>query len=365
MDLLKDLKVKVFKDFFIKLNPQLDNVIFQKAVDMYYPTMSRVWHFPLNSSDSMWRFSQGRQFSYNMNVRKLIETQFMEIIPYFQLQYYSHPVQDHSYHYTVAHAAVETYKQMKEHSHNMFVTHNHFFQMENNEKILALGYFTSSTEGIVTNNRQKHYASMGSDMVFPGILLLLSTGGETPQLNIYPRIFRQVCTNGVIMSAHTNNINETCGITLSGDNLSETVSHVIKDCILDRDTFLQTVRQMRISALIPVKDPITLLNKYLVHAKHQIYAGSPRFRSILRRFGHNRISTLWGLANAVTEEARDTKKIREALELERIGGIMIADACTTQTDDYFVSGKPGVSEFLGSKRTYVNYSKIRKWHINV
>lgn len=359
MDLLKEEKIKVFKEVLVELNPELDDETVQSIVSNYDPDRHNTnlyWrHFSVINRNSM---IMNTLYNYTMNPEKLAEAQFLLTLPYFQLHYYSYPVPDHFYQYTAANAATETYKQLKDHSHVMFVTHNQFLQMENNEKILALGYVSVSISEVVAKRGDIHNLS---DKVFPGVLILLSTGGKAPQLHIYPRIFRQVCANGAVMLCHTNQTHE---IPLDREDLSETISHTIKDCIMNRETYLQAVNRMRSAAATPVKNPLSLLNRYLGHMKKQARERISQLRSIIGRFASKRMYSVWGLANAVTELARDTRDIREALELEKIGGLIIANASQLERDDDSVSGRPGVKEVM-MERIYANYVKNRKWHVSV
>ena len=131
---------------------------------------------------------------------------------------------------------------------------------------------------------------------------------------VYPYVFRLVCKNGAIM-AHAAAGRELPN--LEGVPVFEAVSLVREAvaCCCDGDAFARAAEQMRTAAQQPV-DALLSMMPFLSH----VSALSPELAGqILERFFQEDDRTRYGLMNAVTSVARDTREHSRRWRLEELG----------------------------------------------
>jgi hypothetical protein len=151
------------------------------------------------------------------------------------------------------------------------------------------------------------------DTVAPGLLITLRDapdGDGGAHLDVLARVFRKICDNGAMIheaDAHALRVEpRTAG-------LGEAVSRRIA-AALDPALFARCVEAFQASAADPLDYRGGPLGALLRHA-----IPYDTWRAVMGRFEGDGW-TRWGLANAVTAEARWAKPPEEAARMERIGG---------------------------------------------
>lgn len=134
------------------------------------------------------------------------------------------------------------------------------------------------------------------DLVYGGFVALRDDEG----LAVFPRIFRQVCRNGLVV-----------GTVLSTDVVGQhaDLRSALQAC-LSREHFDATVQRLQFAAQMPVADEIGLLRQARVRALP---------REVLDAH-EERDPTVYGVINAVTALARQADTLHRRVELERAAG---------------------------------------------
>ncbi|MBI3862263.1 MAG: hypothetical protein HY290_10245 [Planctomycetia bacterium] len=140
--------------------------------------------------------------------------------------------------------------------------------------------------------------------------------GTESQVWVHPYVFRQVCRNGAIMAQAL----ETCHLTgideISCDEASESVREAIATCCSDK-AFTTAVEQTRSAATIQADLALSILS----HLSHFPADRLSDFLAmIFERFTNGRDNSRYGLMNAVTSVARDTRDPELRWRLEELGG---------------------------------------------
>jgi hypothetical protein len=140
--------------------------------------------------------------------------------------------------------------------------------------------------------------------------------GTESQVWVHPYVFRQVCRNGAI----TAQALQTCHLTgideIPCDEASESIREAIEICCAD-EAFTTAVKQTRSAAEIEADLALTLL-PHLAH-----FPANQRgelLTMILDRFSTGKDTSRFGLMNAVTSVARDTRDPELRWRLEELGG---------------------------------------------
>ncbi len=146
---------------------------------------------------------------------------------------------------------------------------------------------------------------------------------------VHPYVFRQVCSNGAIM-AHAGQSWQIDDIELLGPEhaLSE-LREAVRACG-EEAVFAAATQEMR-SATQSQADLALNLMPMLSRLNH---ADAVRYASeILGRFFKDGDSSRFGLMNAVTSVARDTRDPEKRWRLEEIGGAILAGLPPTPSRD--------------------------------
>lgn len=140
------------------------------------------------------------------------------------------------------------------------------------------------------------------DLVSPGFVAQRSL---TLELEIAPRLYRQVCTNGQVVEI------ESAGDLLArAGGIAAAVERCLSPGELERTVAdLQVAAQQRADAALPA----------LVAAR----VAPAQRAAIADRFARDRDPTWWGLMNAVTAHARTQQPFARRLELERAAGRLV------------------------------------------
>jgi len=134
---------------------------------------------------------------------------------------------------------------------------------------------------------------------------------------ITPRIFRLVCSNGLITETRTRQIHLG---KWGGEEENREVFLQIRDSIRNTfDRFGEIVRTIKDSTENTVSNPSRVIENVVSEYK---LSDDQRDR-ILMNFGQEKDNSQYGIANAVARTAQEEKKFEKGFELEKLGGHLI------------------------------------------
>jgi hypothetical protein len=151
------------------------------------------------------------------------------------------------------------------------------------------------------------------DLFFAGVCLSGDAGEGT--ITIAPRMVRQLCSNGLIavtgMTGEKNlYVREPSGLTRG------TIEGAVETG-LSREAVRAVASQMQHLQARPVAEPVTALARHAVDVPHHARS------RVLRVFRENRVRTLYGALNAMTQVARDARSVSERVDLETRAGFVL------------------------------------------
>ena len=163
---------------------------------------------------------------------------------------------------------------------------------------------------------------------------------------VYPYVFRLVCRNGAIM-AHATEAREIPNLdSVPAFEAVSLVREAVESCC-HRNAFASAVVQMRLAAQQPIDQMLSLM-PFLA----RMSSLSPEFaQQIFKRFFHENDRTRYGVMNAVTSVARDTRDPVTRWNLEELGGrIAFMEIPEPALDDASANATPRrEDEFLIAK----------------
>jgi hypothetical protein len=137
---------------------------------------------------------------------------------------------------------------------------------------------------------------------------------------VHPYVFRLVCSNGAIM-AHAIQTRHVEGQDFAApEEVAEEVRQAMRACCAE-EVFTGAAEQMR-SAREAAAD--SALNMLPMLARLPAGAGGQFLQTILDRFFQEADHSRFGLVNAVTSVARDTRSPEIRWRLEELGGAIAA-----------------------------------------
>jgi hypothetical protein len=169
----------------------------------------------------------------------------------------------------------------------------------------------------VRSNQLKDFVRYKDDLIIGGLLLVNSETGHRA-LRVEPRMFRVQCTNGmVIEELMTRQIHLGNG----NDEFDEVVYLSIRRSIKELfGRFGEIIQILRETTEIKVRNVQRVINNVVEHYK----LSETQKENILIGFGAEPEQDQYGIANAVTRAAQREEGWEKSLELERIGGKLIA-----------------------------------------
>jgi len=179
--------------------------------------------------------------------------------------------------------------------------------------------FLSETEMNVKvkSNKLRDFVRHKDDLIIGGLLLTNSETGHKA-LRVEPRTFRVQCSNGMVieefMTRQIHLGNET-------DELDEMIYLSIRRSIRELfGRFGEIVQTLRETTEIKVKNPQKVINNVVEHYR----LSENQRESIFMAFGAEPEYDKYGIANAITRAAQVEESWEKSLELERIGGKLVA-----------------------------------------
>lgn len=150
----------------------------------------------------------------------------------------------------------------------------------------------------------------------------------TEQVWVHPYLFRQVCKNGAIMSQSLQT-RHLAGIDEPGsDDAAQQVREAIEVCC-SAEAFTSSIDQVRSATEIQADAALTLMPHL---ARFPAAQQATMLQMIFERFFAERDTTRFGLMNAVTSVARDTRDPETRWRLEELGGGIPALLLPTRDD---------------------------------
>lgn len=140
--------------------------------------------------------------------------------------------------------------------------------------------------------------------------------GTVKRVRLYPYIFRRVCKNGAIISERLGPGSAVDLHQLERDTALQCIRQSIEACCAP-EVFTNTVRKMRTATEVRADLALDLLP--LVWRSFR-WGHVDLVSQIMQRFLHEEDESRFGLANAVTALARDTRDPELRWELEKVGG---------------------------------------------
>ena len=136
------------------------------------------------------------------------------------------------------------------------------------------------------------------------------------QVWVHPYVFRQVCRNGAI-AAHAVQTRHLADLdVLPAEEADEAVREAVRACCAP-EAFATASGEMRSAVGAPIDAVLTLLPSL---ARLQAAGQKPIVQEILERFFREDDRSRFGLMNAVTSLARDTRDPELRWRLEEFGG---------------------------------------------
>lgn len=162
------------------------------------------------------------------------------------------------------------------------------------------------------------------DSVAAGVVIALHGGGGSPRLEVLSRIFRKVCENGAMIHERDEPALEV-DARLLGASRARLAGEIERRVAasLDPAFFAATVAAFQASAADPLDHRGGELGPLLRNALPY-----DQLQAVMARYAAE-TWTRWGLANALTAEARWAKTFEDARRLERIGGTVARAPATT------------------------------------
>jgi hypothetical protein len=141
---------------------------------------------------------------------------------------------------------------------------------------------------------------------------------------VYPYTFRLVCRNGAIRAEAVGSIVIEGVQELEPSFILHSIREGIEACAAP-EIFKDTITKMKSAAQVELD---TALNLLPLLSRHKNLLGTDVFRQIVERFFGEKDKTQFGLANAITSLARDTRDPQQRWNLEELGGGLLIAAPT-------------------------------------
>jgi hypothetical protein len=133
---------------------------------------------------------------------------------------------------------------------------------------------------------------------------------------VHPYVFRLVCKNGAIMASAITSRQVSAMFDFDPEYVVSQIQQVISDCCAP-EVFNTSLNEIRSAREIEADMAINML-PFLTRIPRGFQAGFAT--QIMKRFFESRDRSRFGLMNAVTSVARDTKDPEMRWNLEELGG---------------------------------------------
>ena len=167
----------------------------------------------------------------------------------------------------------------------------------------------------IKSHKLRDFVRHKNDLIIGGLLLTNSETGHKA-LRVEPRIFRVLCTNGMVLEDFvTKKIH--LGNVLFDEEIYLSIRRSIRELFKRFGEIVQTLRE---NTEIKIKSPQKVINNLVEH----YHLSEKQKENILIAFGAEPENDKYGIANAVTRAAQAETDWEKAIELEKIGGKIIS-----------------------------------------
>jgi hypothetical protein len=169
----------------------------------------------------------------------------------------------------------------------------------------------------IKSGKLKDFIRNRDDLMIGGLLFTNSETGHKA-LRLEPRLFRVKCTNGmVIENMVTRQVHLGNGEEDSDEMIYLSIRRSIKELF---SRFGEIIESLRESTEIKISNPQRVINNVVKNYS----LSEVQKENILIAFGAEPELDQYGIANAITRAAQREESWERSLELERIGGKLIA-----------------------------------------
>jgi hypothetical protein len=179
--------------------------------------------------------------------------------------------------------------------------------------------FLSETEMNIKVRSQKlrDFVRHKDDLIMGGLFLANSETGHKA-LRVEPRLFRVKCSNGMIVEELvTREIHIGNGDEIADEIIYLSLRHSIRELF---NRFGEIVLMMRESTEAKIRNP----QKVIQNVVEQYRLSEAQKANILMAFGAEPEYDQYGIANAVTLAAQKEETWEKGVELEKLGGKLVA-----------------------------------------
>jgi len=168
----------------------------------------------------------------------------------------------------------------------------------------------------VKSQKLRDFVRHKNDLIIGGLFLTNSETGHKA-LRVEPRLFRVLCSNGMIIEelitrqVHLGNSDD-----LSDEMIYLSLRRSIRELFA---RFGEIIQILRDSTEIKVKNPQKVINNLVSHYR----LSEAQKENILIAFGAEPEYDKYGIANAISRAAQKEETWEASVELERIGGNLI------------------------------------------
>ncbi len=168
----------------------------------------------------------------------------------------------------------------------------------------------------VKSNQLRDFVRHRDDRIMGGLLLTNSETGHKA-LKVEPRIFRVLCSNGMVMEEFlTRQIHLGNGHEDSDDTIYLSIRRSITELF---GRFGEITQSLRESTEVKISNPQKVIHHVVEHYK----LTEIQRDSILMAFGAEPDADQYGIANAITRAAQSEIVWENRIEMERLGGRLV------------------------------------------
>jgi hypothetical protein len=242
-----------------------------------------------------------------------------------------------------AEAVKEAYDELVTSGFQLILTHCSIEKINGSESLTLGAYSTTISKNIRTG-----------DAVCLASLVILKTDTTGPgELKVIPRLFRKVCSNGIVHflgDGEEFDIKEIKKENPDPCAVKTRVKDCINHCMRHTDRFELAVKKCQTAASQQISNAGNELFSYI--QQYHLHISSPAYSSILRRFMRSGDDTLWGIIGAVTAEAHKVSNITQAVEFERAGGIILYNGVSKNKKLTMMDVKQSIIDQARGQRSY-------------
>jgi len=169
----------------------------------------------------------------------------------------------------------------------------------------------------VKSQKLRDFVRHKDDLIMGGIFITNSETGHKA-LRVEPRMFRVKCSNGMIVEEMvTREIHIGNGDEIYDEIIYLSIRRSIRELF---GRFGEIIQVLRESSEIKVKNPQKLIHNVVEHCR----LSETQRDNILMAFGAEPEYDQYGIANAVTLAAQREETWEKAVEMEKLGGRLVA-----------------------------------------